>query len=68
MKEKLVDKLLEYLINEDERLENLDIPSNYIEKRNLLRGIISIRSPRPTSDDILKLEDQLLQLELQEKR
>ena len=68
MKEKLVDKLLEYLINEDERLENLDIPSNYIEKRNLLRGIISIRSPRPTSDDILKLEDQLLQLELQEKK
>lgn len=68
MKEKLVDKLLEYLINEDERLENLDIPSNYIEKRNLLRGIINIRSPRPTSDDILKLEDQLLQLELQEKK
>lgn len=68
MKEKLVDKLLEYLINEDERLENLDIPSNYIEKRNLLRGIINIRSPRPISDDILKLEDQLLQLELQEKK
>lgn len=68
MKEKLVDKLLEYLINEDERLENLDIPSNYIEKRNLLRGIINIRSPRPTSDGILKLEDQLLQLELQEKK
>ena len=67
MKEKLVDELLRYLIDEDERLKNLEIPSNYIEKRSLLRGIINIRSPRPTSDDILKLEDQLLQLELKEK-
>lgn len=68
MKEKLVDELLRHLINEDERLENLDIPSNYIEKRNLLRGITNIRSPRPISDEVLKLEDQLLQLELQEKK
>lgn len=67
MKEKLVDELLGYLINEDERLENFEIPSNYIEKRNLLRGIINLRAPYPISEDILVLEDQLLQLELKEK-
>lgn len=67
MREKLVDELLKYLIDEDERLENLKIPSSYKEKRALLRGITNIRSPRPTSDDILRLEDELLQLELQEK-
>lgn len=67
MKEKLVDELLNYLIKEDKRLENIEIPSNYAEKMSFLRGIINIRSPRPTSDDILKLEDQLLQLELKEK-
>lgn len=67
MKEKLVDELLKYLINEEEKLKNLEIPSSYIEKRSLLRGIINIRNPHPISEDILKLEDQLLQLELKEK-
>ncbi len=66
MKEKLVDELLKYLIDEDERLKNLEIPSNYMEKRKLLRGIINIRNPHPISETILKLEDQLLQLELKE--
>lgn len=37
MKEKIVDQLLRYFIKEDERLENLEIPSGYIEKRSLLR-------------------------------
>lgn len=67
MKEKIVDQLLRYFIKEDGRFENLEIPSGYIEKRSLLREIINIRNPRPTSEDILKLEDELLQLELQEK-
>lgn len=67
MKEKLVDELLRYFIKEDEKFENLEIPSDYSEKRNLLRGIINLRAPYPISEDILVLEDQLLQLELKEK-
>lgn len=67
MKEKLVDELLRYLIKEDEKFEKLEIPSDYSEKRSLLRGIINIRAPYPISEDILVLEDQLLQLELKEK-
>ena len=65
MKEKIVDQLLRYFIKEDGRFENLEIPSGYIEKRSLLREIINIRNPRPTSEDILKLEDELLQLEIE---
>lgn len=60
MKEKLVDELLRYFIKEDEKFENLEIPSDYSEKRNLLRGIINLRAPYPISADILVLEDQLL--------
>lgn len=67
MKEKIVNQLLSYFIKEDERFENIEIPTQYKEKRSLLRGIINIRSPRPTSEEVLKLEDQLLQLELKEK-
>lgn len=67
MKEKIVNQLLSYFIKEDERFENIEIPTQYKEKRSLLRGIINIRSPRPISEEILKLEDQLLQLELKEK-
>ena len=67
MKEKLVDELLRYFIKEDEKFENLEIPSDYSEKRNLLRGIINLRAPYPISEDILVLEDQLFQLEIKEK-
>lgn len=66
MKEKLVDQLLDYFMQEDKRFENIKIPSNYQEKRTLLHGIINIRSPYPISEDILKLEDKLLSLEQQE--
>ena len=67
MKEKIVDQLLRYFIKEDERFENLEIPSNNPEKRNLLLGIINLRAPYPIPEEILVLEDQLLQLELKEK-
>lgn len=66
MKEKLVNELIEYFINES-NYTGVDIPNNYEEKRKLLRGLINIREPITLSEEILKKEDQLLQLELQEK-
>lgn len=66
-KEELVDKLLNYFINEKKTIYNIDIPRNYKEKRLLLRGIINLRPPIPLSDDILILEDKLLNLELKDK-
>jgi O-acetyl-ADP-ribose deacetylase (regulator of RNase III) len=67
MKEILVNKLLIYFINENQKYINIDIPDSYIEKRKLLRGIISIREPNKINEEILKLEDNLLNLELKEK-
>lgn len=66
-KEELVDKLLDYFLNEDERLKGYKLPDNYEDKRLFLRGVINIREPYEMSEDILKLEDELLQLELKEK-
>lgn len=66
-KEQLVDKLLDYFLTENERYENIKRPENYTDKRLLLRKIINLREPYFISEDILKLEDKLLQLELKEK-
>lgn len=65
MKEKLVDELLNYFI--EERKESINIPSNYEEKRKLLRGLINLREPKILSKDIIDLESKLLQLELKEQ-
>ena len=66
-KEILVDKLLNYFLNENKAFQNYEVPNNYDEKRLFLRGIINLREPKPISENILKLEDELLKQELKEK-
>lgn len=66
-KEILVQKLLHYFIEEDQRYQDLNIPTNYGEARTLLRGLINMRAPKRIDEDILMLEDKLLDLELKEK-
>ena len=67
-KEILVDQLLDYFLKEDTRFLNKKIPKNYKEKRTFLRGIINLRPPKELKEEILRLEDQLLKLELKEKK
>lgn len=66
-KEEIVDTLIDYFTNENKSLLNYQVPNNYAEKRLFLRGIINLREPLEISEDILKLEDELLQIELKEK-
>ena len=66
-KEKIIDQLLAYFIQEDKKFASYPIPQNIEDKRLFLRGIINLRSPYPLSEEILRLEDQLLQLELKDK-
>ena len=63
----LVDKLLDYFVNEDKRFLEYERPNNYNEKRVFLRGIINMRLPYPLDGEILEMEDNLLQLELKDK-
>jgi O-acetyl-ADP-ribose deacetylase (regulator of RNase III) len=67
MKEELIEKLLNYFLKENNQYSYITIPDNTKEKRKALRGLINIREPLPISEDILKLEDELLQIELKEK-
>ncbi len=66
-KNELVDKLLDYFVNEDKRLLKYERPTDYSEKRSFLRGIINMRPPLGIDEKILKMEDRLLQLELEDK-
>ncbi|MBR1385886.1 MAG: macro domain-containing protein [Bacilli bacterium] len=67
MKEELIDNLLNYFINENKEYSNIDIPNNIDEKRQILRGLINLREPIEIDEEVLKLEDKLLQIELNEK-
>ena len=40
---------------------------SYVNKRELLRGLINVREPKQLSQEILNKENTLLQLELKEK-
>jgi O-acetyl-ADP-ribose deacetylase (regulator of RNase III) len=69
IKENLLNKLLDYLINEDKEVKSKigSIPKDYDEKRSLLRGLMNIRGPLPIDSEILELQDELLSIELGEK-
>lgn len=66
-KDEIVDKLLNFFIKESGKvLENI-LSYPYLQKRRILRGVINMRPPKYIPDDILKLEDNLLQLELNDE-
>ena len=67
MKEELIIKLLDYFRSEKPEYKKLDIPDSIDDKRELLRGLINLREPEPIDEEILKLEDSLLEIELWEK-
>lgn len=52
--------LIEYLLNEDERLSPRQIPSAKTEQEILLRSLMNIRPPKPVSAEFLKIQDEYL--------
>ena len=64
--ETLVNELIKYFLNEKEH-PIIDMPSSYVNKRELLRGLINVRPANYLDEEIIKKEDALLQLELKEK-
>lgn len=65
--ELVVDELLEILLQEPDAPKGVEIPSKSKEKRTLLRGLLTIREPKPLDAQILNKMDSLLQTELKEK-
>lgn len=64
--ETLVNELINYFLNEKEH-PRIDMPTSYINKRELLRGLINVRPASFLDEKIIKKEDALLQEELKEK-
>ncbi len=61
-----VDKrrwLIEQLLAEDEYYKDYEIPIEEQEQKNLLRGLMNVRSPRKISPDFLSVQDEYLQEE-----
>ena len=62
-----IDFLINYLLNEDPQYAELQIPSDLQGKRDLFRALRNVRPPRPVSEEFLRLQDEELQEQLQEK-
>ena len=62
-----LDYLIEYLLKEDLQYSEMEIPSDLQGKRDLFRALRNVRWPKPISDEFLRLQDEELQVQLQEK-
>ncbi|WP_407377179.1 protein-ADP-ribose hydrolase [Methanobrevibacter sp.] len=60
-----LDFLIDYLISE--RNESIEIPTEYYEKRNLLRALMNIRTPGKLSQEFLDVQDNFLTQETLKK-
>lgn len=62
-----LDYLIDYLINEDPQYSEMRIPEDLQGKRDLFRALRNVREPKPVSEEFLRLQDEELQAQLQEK-
>lgn len=59
--------LIDYLINEDEKLNFIDVPVLESDQKRLLRSLMNIWLPKPVSKEFLEVQDAYLQKECAEK-
>ena len=62
-----LDYLINYLLKEDPQYSEMQIPSDLQGKRDLFRALRNVRWPKPVSDEFLRLQNEELQAQLQEK-
>ena len=62
-----LDYLIDYLLKEDSQYSEMEIPSDLQGKRDLFRALRNVRWPKPVSEEFLRLQDEELQVQLQEK-
>lgn len=65
-KEELLLKIIEYLIQENNY--DVKVPNSYESLKKLYKTLVNIRLPKPINEEILKLEDEYLSLELKDKK
>ena len=62
-----LDYLIEYLLKENPEYSAIEIPETEQGKRDLFRALCNVREPKPVSEEFLRLQDEELQTQLQEK-
>ncbi len=62
-----LDYLIQYLIAEEPQYSEIQIPEDLQGKRDLFRALRNVREPKPVSEEFLRLQDEELQAQLQEK-
>ena len=62
-----LDYLIQYLIDEDPQYSGMRIPEDLQGKRDLFRALCNVREPKPVHEEFLRLQDEELQEQLQEK-
>lgn len=62
-----LDFLIDYLLKEDTRFSEMEIPAVLQSKRDLFRALRNIREPKPVTEEFLRMQDEELQVQLQEK-
>ena len=56
-----------YLKDENPRITDVPIPEGMQQQRQLFRALMNVRPPLPASDEFLRLQDEELQEQLEEK-
>lgn len=59
--------LINYLINENNELKAMEIPTEDTDRKRLLRSLMNIRPPKTVSKDFLEIQDAYLQEECTRK-
>ena len=62
-----LDTLIKTLIAEDPQFSELQIPNDLQGKRDLFRALRNVRMPKPVNEEFLRLQDEELQEQLNEK-
>lgn len=66
-REEKISRLITYLIEENPGYASIPEPVNEVEKRRLLRALMNVRWPGEASEMYYRMQDELLQEELEEK-
>ena len=66
-REEKVDSLIAYLKKENPGYDSLQEPYDYEGKRRLLRSLMNVRFPMEIAEDYLKIQNELLREEAEEK-
>lgn len=59
--------LIKWLLNENDEYRGMDIPDDEYNQKRLLRGLMNIRMPGDADPEFLKVQDEYLQEDLQER-